>query len=463
MPLKPYLLPGSLLLCLLLAQCLLQAQAPSPVVLPAENEAILQQTLNLVSSRYKNETAALTGENKKYIADLYKERFDGIKELFDKKELLADTAAQNYLQALAALIIQANDSLQPLPINCCFSKTAVPNAASRGEGLIVFNAGLFARLDNESQVAFVLCHELAHLYLNHNNKGIEKYVNAMYSRQTQEKLKKISRTEYGKSAQLEELSRSISFNSRRHSRDHETEADSLGLVFMKNTRFDVREALSCLTLLDTIDRENFDMAQQLRTSFSSPGHPFDPKWLEQEEGLLSGHAVLATDEKLADSLKTHPDCLVRVKTLQEAVTRYQGVNRIKNPLNAAVFMRLRNQLPYESIAWYFQQQQYSLGLYQALQLLHNDTTNAFAIAFIGKSLNAMYKAQQQHKLGKTIDVPTPGYPTGYNILLQFIQNLYIDDIAAISYHFLSQYSYTLGSYADYKTALDQSRGLAHGK
>lgn len=47
--------------------------------------------------------------------------------------------------------------------------------------MILLNMGLFYRLANESQAAFVICHQLAHLYLAHSERSINNYVQKIHS------------------------------------------------------------------------------------------------------------------------------------------------------------------------------------------------------------------------------------------------------------------------------------------
>ncbi|KAI9433629.1 hypothetical protein F5148DRAFT_1295415 [Russula earlei] len=429
------------------------------VFTPLKDDTIaLAKTFAKVTEYYTGETKVLQGENKKYIADIYKERFDNVKEMFDKRELLTSSPeAIAYLNALTAEIIKANPVLQPLPIHFYFAKTADPNAASVGEGVIIFNIGLFTKLDNESQVVFILCHELAHLYLKHSDNSINKYVNTLYSKETQEKLSKIKNTEFQKREQLEKLLKGMTFTSKRHSRDHESEADSMGLVFMKNTNFDVHEALTCLVLLDSVDVDTFHTAGFLQQQFNSKEYPFKQRWTRKEEGLLGGYANLETDKELEDSLKTHPDCKIRIIALQAAVNQYRDVTRKKDMVDKAAFYHLQQVLPYETVWYYYTSSQYSLCLFNALEILNNKPGDPFLIAIIGKAFNGIAAAQKNHTFSKVADMPAPYRKENYNTLLQFIQNMYIEEVATVNYYYLKQYETQLSSYNEYISAFETSK------
>jgi len=42
---------------------------------------------------------------------------------------------------------------------------------------MVFNIGLFRRLENDDQIAFILCHELAHFTEDHVNESVLSITN----------------------------------------------------------------------------------------------------------------------------------------------------------------------------------------------------------------------------------------------------------------------------------------------
>src|SRR5437868_6320516 len=144
--------------------------------------------------KYLKDSASVKGENKKYIVQLYRERYKYLESLFDNNQLIYNAALNDYLMGLITQITDANPQLKNLATRFLFSRSFIPNAFSLGEGTIVFNMGLFYKLSNESQLIFVLCHELAHLYLDHGNKSISQYVNVVYSDDFQQELKDIKKS-----------------------------------------------------------------------------------------------------------------------------------------------------------------------------------------------------------------------------------------------------------------------------
>jgi hypothetical protein len=402
-----------------------------------DDEKLLQFYQSKILQQYLSDSAAYKGEHKKYFVKIYRERYDYLLEMFTGKEIITAPEEHNYLQELVLEILKSNPALSALNPRILFTRAYWPNAASTGEGTIVFNIGLFSRLQNEAQVAFVLCHELAHLYLNHSNKKIDQYVNTVYSDEFQKELKKIKKMQYEQNKRLTALEKNIAFKSRRHSRDSESEADSMALEFLKPTRFDKKEAVQLLALLDSIDKENFNALQELPKLFNFSTFPFKSNWIKKETGFFGGQVSQELSEKEMDSLKTHPACKQRISQLQpktEALTKAS-----KFVVSEQKFTELKSRFRYEIIAHLFHKKNISRSLFYALELLEEKPKDIFLITTIGNCLNLLYAHQKEHTLGTIADLPSPYADKNYNSLLHFIQELKLSDVAAISYKFMEQY------------------------
>jgi hypothetical protein len=306
----------------------------------------------------------------------------------------------------------------------------------------------------------VLCHEIAHFYLQHIENSMRRYVDALNSKDVQNKLQKIKKSEYGKRQQVDDLLKNLTFDFRRHGRDHESQADSLAVEFMNNTHFDISSSLTTLALLDSVDHETLHVDTCLQKTFDSKEYPFQKRWLQKEEGLLGGHGKIKDDDTLADSLKTHPDCKQRIQILEPLVNKYQAGARFKNVISQSTFESLKNNFSYEIIEFSYSSGNYTRSLYYSLDLLQHKPGDPYIIAQVGKIFNGFYAAQKTHTLGKFIDLPSPYYQPEYNLLLQFVQNLYIEDYSAICYQFLKQYSGQFTNYAPFNEAYNTSKQIS---
>ncbi|HXB32085.1 MAG TPA: M48 family metalloprotease [Puia sp.] len=441
----------------------------------AENAPLLANLLNQYQLKYKDDLNQLPSGNRKDYAEIYDARWKSIQEKFDKQEIYTAADAQDYLDKLVNVIAKGNPELVSHPFHCYFSRSHIPNASYMGEGIILFNMGLFERLTDESQAAFVLCHEISHYLLRHQEKSIDKYVTTLNSPEVQAQLRKIKGSEYRRREQLQDLLKGLTFDSRRHSRDHESEADSMAVELMRHTAFALTGATTTLALLDSVDEDRWDAEGYLQRVFNSSDYPFRKKWIAREEGLLGGHAHLKSEGQsgLADSLKTHPDCGLRIKLIEPLVMGGDasraaagsggsvGAGGSSGSVGAFVvdpakFRQLQERCRYEVIEYAYVSDEYTESLWLALELLQRRPTDGYAAAQVGKVLNALYQAQKGHTLGKVVDLPAPYYPENYNSLLQFVQNLYLADLASISYYFLKARYPELNQYGAFRKALEEA-------
>lgn len=232
----------------------------------------------------------------------------------------------------------------------------------------------------------------------------------------------------------------------------------MAVQLMRNTRFALSGALSTLALLDVIDADTLHTAVCLSAVFNAAEYPFRKKWIARDDGLLGGHAQ-TRDTALADSLKTHPDCQKRTALLASLMKGWTQPGAVNNALDSAGFASLKGIFRYETIEYAFLADNYTRSLFLTLEQLQTKPGDAYLVAQIGRLFNGIYAAQKAHTLSKVIDLPSPGYPANYNLLLQFIQRLYLEDISSISYYYLKQHHPQMDGYSPFKNVYEQSERL----
>ncbi|MBK9533153.1 MAG: M48 family metalloprotease [Chitinophagaceae bacterium] len=424
---------------------------------PYTNDSLqLVSIKNDIRKNYLEDSASISGENKKQLIGIYRDRYQNLADMFKEKEFMNNPEADGYLQNLVAQIINSNPQLKKLGTRFLFSRVFWPNAFSSGEGTIVFNIGLFAKLNTESEVVFTLCHELAHLYLDHSTRGILQYVNTVNSKDFQEQLKEIKKSKYEVNKQLEKLEKGLVFKSRRHGREHEDEADSVGLSFMQNTGYNIKGSLTCLAMLDVIDKDSYAADSGLQRNFNFTVYPFNKKWLKKEEGFFGGVPDKAISTKEKDSLKTHPDCKARIAKLTPAVEKVVNDGRKDFLVSETQFNALKSSFKFEVVEFCFVSKRISRCLYYALEQLETNPNNAYLVTMIGKCFNEMYSNQKAHTLNRVVDLPSPYADKNYDVLTQFIQNISLGDMAAIGYYFLNNYKTVMAGDAGFEKALATS-------
>jgi hypothetical protein len=76
---------------------------------------------------------------------------------------------------------------------------------------------------------------------------------------------------------------------------------------------------------------------------------------------------------------------------------------------------------------------------------------------VGRCLNELYIAQKNHTLGKITDLPGRDKEPGYNKLLNVIQNLRLQEIASIAYHFLQPWEARFAGDRDFQQVWSTSK------
>jgi len=446
----------TLLLHLIICQAVFSQQL-RPVYNFQKDDTVLKRAYYEQALQNKNKLTGSLGSNyKKDYQEIYEARFKEVASLLQSNRSVTDPVAHNYLQSILKNILDANPELRSKDTRLLFSRDWWPNAFSMGEGTLVVNAGLMIFLDNEAELVFVICHELAHFYLDHSNKAIKKNVETYNSVAFQNELKRLSKQEYGAGQQLDEMIKKLEFGNRRHSRENETEADRFAFMFMKNTGFDCNGIKTCLQLLDKVDDSLLYRSIDPELTFNFSSYPFKKKWIQKESAIFSqmsnDNSPLTKKER--DSLRTHPDCAVRISFLEDSILKArQGEKFI---MNKTLFLQLKKDFFVEMAEQQFKSNNLSRNLYYSLQMLQSGENTAYAMFAIARGLNIMHESQKNHKLGIITDKETRGYPADYNILLRMLDRLRLEEIANINYNFCMQHKAEMSVYTGFNNEFNKA-------
>ena len=235
---------------------------------------------------------------------------------FKDDDLIYDTLLLNKCNSILNRITAANKNYNFDTVKLYINRSVVANAACYGEGTVMVNLGLFLWVDTDDELALVIAHELAHQLLNHSESKIEKSIAMLTSDDFKEELKSIKKADYGKFDRFRKLMKGLSIESGKHSRYKESEADSLGLVLIRNAKYDVTNAPKVLLKLDKVD-ELFTSNKLYTLKDYFENAPIDLSFFNVKpkyNGLSSKNVTMNADKDL-DSIKTHPDCIKRYETL----------------------------------------------------------------------------------------------------------------------------------------------------
>lgn len=420
-------------------------------VLFHHNTDTIKQWQSRLEQRNFEEVQGFTGEFAEQKKWLYGEKLKSAMEHFDKPELITDPAVNNYISAVMLRLLPAVKVFKAEDISVYLSRSGIPNAFTPGYNTVFINAGLFTRIRNEAQLAFVLCHEMAHLFLNHSGEAADQYLSSIQSKEFKAKVAAIKKQQFGQGRAIEELFKKFSFDFRRHNRFKETAADSLAITWLLRTAYSPRQVIDCLSILDAVDTDICNTKEVFEKYLSAVEYPVKPGYFGTERRSVFGIAAYTDDAEtlqLKDSLRTHPDCKQRIVYAGRMIPGAVRNGGSKFLIDSVRFCDLQQKLQNEIIEFTLNHEKISRGFFYAIEQLSANDQNPFAAIGISRAFIQLYEAQKNHTLGKNTDLPNPQlYTRSYNELLYFIQHATLTDLLHINYYFTAS---ALKKYSDCK-------------
>lgn len=423
----------------LLSACLLLAATRSSAqgsFLPARTTASRATVLTKkMDARLERDLEKLPKKNNAEYKKLYVERTEGMKLRVSEGHFLLDSVWTNWFGGILDEIWRGNPALPKSEMTLFPAHYPEPNASCHGEGSLVFNLGLLSHLEDESQVAFVLCHEIAHHTQNHVNQAIGLYVETLYGDETQRQLKEISKSEFGKTQKALALMKSFAYGSGRHSRFKESEADSLAVIYLSRTRYNPATALRTLGILDRLDSVQWPVIPY-KTLFHTQQFPFQDAWLAQKRNSLSAAAAPAAKGNWdVDSLKTHPDCRKRMALTETQLKGIPAAAQAGFGQGETLFAELKKRSAFEVLEGMYQLEAYGRCLFRTLVMLQQYPDDAYLNAMVVKCLYEIHSFQKDHELRRVLDLPAPDNDPEYDRFLRFMNQFRLRDLAQLSYYF----------------------------
>jgi predicted Zn-dependent protease len=365
----------------------------------------------------------------KSVKELLIQRSDYVIENFNNDLFIVDSLYTGFLQNILANIYKANPQL-PREATVFAHRSSASNAISFGEGTIAFTLGLLSQLETEAQIAFVLCHELAHHHANHSNDRILSTAKRNNSDEYKREIKAINKSEYGQYTRFVKLVSALEISISKHGREKEFEADSIALIYFANVSDDMRAPIRTLEILDSLDVDDEAEPLDLKQYFDFPDYPFKESWNDYDTQTTWHHSV----SDVPDSLRTHPGCKLRIKALQRQMARMSATSVHSRVLNRdnPVF----EQSQFEKIESQYHLKDFGGALFDALVLLENYPANGYLHAMVGKCLYQLYSHQKKHELGKVLPLPDSRFGEPYDRLLTFLHTLRLSELSALTYHYM---------------------------
>jgi Zn-dependent protease with chaperone function len=418
------------LFCLFFAgSCLSQSYNHTPV--DTVNTVYRAKLRALYNERASHTMASYNGFMDKGFRKILIESYTEINaEFIDKVNngfFIQDAFYDEQLNELFQQIVKANPQFADLAsVRVLLSFAESPNAYAMGDGFVVVQLPLLANVNSKQELAFILCHELAHNLLNHPQGSLQEYAKINSSKEIKQKTREIEKRKYNKAQDASGLYKSIVYSNRKWHRGVEYQADSLGFVLYKNA-FPGNEhiVIKSFKAMDDMDREKDSLLPaDYQRLFSSSNQPFKPEWIAADE--ISGYRYNKIPKFWQiDSLKTHPDCADRAQRLKTLF----NINEAGDAGTAVDALKTRAR--YDDVMGLYVMKEYGRSLYCTLLLLKDRQEDKYLLKMAHANLVKIQESQKNYTMNKYVDNVNPGYSNSYNTFLSFLRQLRKTEITNI--------------------------------
>lgn len=168
-------------------------------------------------------------ERKKLKKEFFENNYTKVYDLIRGGSIISGDDVTNVVEFVGQEIIKNNPVLKDKNIRFYIQKSSEINAFSTYQGMIIVTTGLMARIENEAQLAFILCHEISHYLEQHvlyKYLRVRSYANSSSS-----------------------IKHAVGFLSK-YSQDNEFESDAFGFDMFKSTSYSISESISALKILE---------------------------------------------------------------------------------------------------------------------------------------------------------------------------------------------------------------------
>lgn len=291
--------------------------------------------------------------------------------LLQSGRLLYGSSLNAYVDNIANEILKHQPELQN---KFSFFILRVPyvNAFALDPGIILVTTGLLAKIENDAQLAFILCHEMVHIIKNHN---IDLFL-------TQKRLKKEKKDKNEKfSSNIDTRIYKYHFRSR----ENENEADKLGMeMLLSKTDFEVNISEGIFHVLKYGHMplaEKVGFIKQFETdSFQFP-----------QRVVLEKILPVVKNNEDSDTLSTHPNIEARTLALKQTAKAFESNSRKLFFTNQQDFENMRQLARFEMVHYQMINHDYVNAAYNAWIMLEDEPQNIFLQNAIATALYGITK------------------------------------------------------------------------
>lgn len=282
---------------------------------------------------------------------------------FSTGNIIYGTAANRYLDDIIDRILVNHPELRN-EIRCYLIRSTEVNAFATASGIIGVNIGLLAQASNESEIAFILAHEIAHYAKKHIHQ----------------------KKEYKKEKINSEVEAYLRYHT--YSREIEMEADRYAIeAFFSESNY-AYAALGGVFDMLQYSYLPFDEMIFQRAFVEMPFYTFPDNY------FLENLNPIRSRDDYVDTLSTHPNVKKRRENVENIIGKYNDKGRSLFLQPESLFKEIREICRFECINVFLTEHEYDNALYNIYFLKTNNPNNEF----LDVALATAYYGLCKHKL-----------------------------------------------------------------
>jgi hypothetical protein len=279
-------------------------------------------------------------------------------------QIIFNNEITTYLNQILDVVLKDEPELRS-KVQIYLLKSTEVNAYATQQGYVFVSVGLLAQLETESQLAFIIAHEIQHIAGNHIIKSV---------------LNESSKQKTTYENKSESTNRSQQISS--YSRKQESEADSVGFDRAIKAGYKATGAITAMDVLQlsfipfTDKKFNFELFET--------EHLKIPRWVVRD----STKAIPYNTDVADDSESTHPNIQNRRKALVESILNAEGGKNFI--VSKEIFEKTMHLCRFEIVFLHLVEGDYASSLYLSNVLLQKYPNNQFLEEAFAKSLYGAY-------------------------------------------------------------------------
>ena len=369
---------------------------------------------------------------------LIKRKYDSMDKAFNEDilngQFIFDKRFDRMIDSILTEL-QATNPQIPKDLKFYISRNLPLNATSFGNKIFSINLGSFYFLQNDDQIAAVISHEIAHLILNHTIRNMQHQYMLNKSSDIRSEIFDIRNEKNNQGEKAYNKLRNILYEDGRLNKKQELEADSLGYVIYRKTKFNKGDYVKDLMLsemYDTLRPAGLDI-QTYKKVFNLPQLPFKEEWLKKEDFSNYNYSKFK-DRYNEDSINSHPETVKRIALLKKTFPELMNTDS----LHAATpqFLKLQQIAKYEQPPSLMIQEEYGLGVYICLLRIQENDKDEYYTEWLGKFFDKITDARKHYLLNRYLDRLDPkNQSESYQQFLNFMWNLNLKELEKITEHY----------------------------